>query len=100
MNANFSVKNALHAFYNDATTFKARDMNAETCLNHISDQIPTDDDQLRIYDALMKLVGGAEPRHVCAVCCRAGPQCDFKAMKVCCRITTKTLYPHYHQISI
>ena len=51
-------------------------------MEHIAAQTPTTDDQLFIYEKLMKQVDGTEPRNVCAVCCCAGPHSDFKTMKV------------------
>ena len=38
-------------------------------MEHIAAQTPTTDDQLFIYEKLMKQVDGTEPRNVCAVCC-------------------------------
>ena len=82
-NAAHSVDDALLDFYNSSTTLnQKKDMSKESCLENIAKQTPTIDDQLRIYDMLMKMLGGAEPRNVCAVCCCAGPHDDFRTMKV------------------
>ena len=81
-NATCMVADAVQSFYDASSTNREAGMNAEACKHHITDQTPTDDDQLRMYDDLVKLVGGLEPRRVCAVCCRAGNTSEFKTLKV------------------
>jgi hypothetical protein len=76
------VADAVQAFYDASSTYRGKAMSAKECEQNLTNQTPTDQDQLRMYDVLVKGVGGSQPRRVCAVCCRAENTSEFKTLKI------------------